>query len=137
MGYLDSLTSGREVACPVPDESAVASAGLFRHWFAAILILAVFAFCVPTIPSADMWWHLSTGRYVLETHSIPHADPFSATISGKPWTVHEWLSGVVFYFEYSRLGPAGLLLLTGFVLTLAFWLAYHRSEAPCLPEFSR
>lgn len=79
-----------------------------------------------------MWWHLSTGRYVLQNHSIPHADPFSATIAGKPWTAHEWLSGVIFYLEYSLLGSAGLLLLTGFVLTLAFWFAYQRSGGPLL-----
>ena len=104
--------------------------GLSRYWITAILFLGVFAFCVPTIPSADMWWHLSTGRYILQNHSVPHTEPFSATIAGKPWTVHEWLSGVTFYFAYSMIGSAGLLLLTAFILTLAFWFAYERSGGP-------
>ncbi len=106
--------------------------GLSRYWITAILFLGVFAFCVPTIPSADMWWHLSTGRYILQNHAVPHTDPFSATIAGKPWTVHEWLSGVIFYFAYSMIGSAGLLLLTAFVLTLSFWFAYERSGGPLL-----
>ncbi len=115
---------------PTPGQSAANSMGLFRYWLSATLILAVFGFCVPTIPSADMWWHLSTGRYILQNHAVPHADPFSATITGKPWTVHEWLSGVIFYFAYSIIGSAGLMLLTAFALTLAFWFAYQRSEGP-------
>src|SRR5208283_5532985 len=63
--------------------------GLSRYWITAILFLGVFAFCVPTIPSADMWWHLSTGRYILQNHSVPHTEPFSATIAGQPWPVHD------------------------------------------------
>jgi hypothetical protein len=79
-----------------------------------------------------MWWHLSTGRYILQNHAVPHTDPFSATIAGQPWTIHEWLSEVVFYFAYSMVGSAGLLLLTALVLTLAFWFAYARSGGPLL-----
>jgi hypothetical protein len=132
MQALDHDTSTREAISPAPGERETNSTGLFRYWLAAILLLAIFAFCVPTYPSADMWWHLSTGRYVVQNHTIPHADPFSATIAGKPWTAHEWLSGVIFYVEYSLLGSAGLLLLTGFVLTLAFWISYQRSGGPLL-----
>jgi len=130
MEALDHDTLSRDAVSSTPGQTAANSMGLFRYWLAAILLLAVFAFCVPTIPSADMWWHLSTGRYILQNHSVPHADPFSATIAGKSWTVHEWLSGVVFYFAYSMIGSAGLLLLTAFVLTLAFWFAYERSGGP-------
>ena len=127
MKVLDHDTSSCEAVDPTPEQKATNSVGLLRHWLAAILLLGVFAFCVPAIPSADMWWHLSTGRYVLQNHSVPHSDPFSATIAGKPWTAHEWLSGVIFYFLYSQLGSAGPLLLTAFVLTMAFWFAYLRS----------
>lgn len=105
----------------------VQDSGLLRFWLSAILILGIFAFSVPTIPSADMWWHLSTGRYVVQNHAVPHTEPFSATISGKPWTAHEWFSGVVFYLAYALLGSAGPLLLTACVLTLAFWFSYQRS----------
>lgn len=104
--------------------------GLLRFWLPAIIILGVFAFSVPTIPSADMWWHLSTGRYVVQNRAVPHTEPFSATIAGKPWTAHEWLSGVVFYLAYSLLGSAGPLLLTACVITLAFWFSFQRSGGP-------
>lgn len=121
---------------PSPDGSAappgghVQQSGLLRFWLPAVLILGVFAFSVPTIPSADMWWHLSTGRYVIQHHAVPHREPFSTTIAGKPWTAHEWLSGVVFYLAYSLLGSAGPLLLTACVLTITFWFSYERSGGP-------
>jgi hypothetical protein len=127
---LDQTISPQEAPHAGAGETGPKNTGLSRHWITAVLFIGVFAFCVPTIPSADMWWHLSTGRYILQNHAVPHADPFSAMIAGKPWTVHEWLSGVIFYFAYSTIGSAGLLLLTAFVLALAFWFAYARSRAP-------
>jgi hypothetical protein len=126
----DQSISPQEAPHAAARKTSPKNTGLSRHWITAILLIGVFAFCVPTIPSADMWWHLSTGRYILQNHSVPHFDPFSATIAGKPWTVHEWLSGVIFYFAYSTIGSAGLLLLTAFVLTLALWFAYARSGGP-------
>jgi hypothetical protein len=127
---LDQDTTPRKASHAAAGEAGPKNTGLSRYWITAILFLGVFAFCVPTIPSADMWWHLSTGRYILQNHGVPHTEPFSATIAGQPWTIHEWLSEVVFYFAYSMIGSAGLLLLTAFVLTLAFWLAYARSGGP-------
>lgn len=132
MQTLDNETASPEAPSPNKERSVVEGAGLFRFWLPAVLLLGIFAFSVPTIPSADMWWHLSTGRYVVQNHSVPHTEPFSATIAGKPWTAHEWLSGVIFYLAYSRLRSAGPLLLTAFILTLAFWFAYQRSGGPLL-----
>lgn len=110
------------VAPPRPD-----SAQLFPHWLTVLLFLAVFAYCVPTIPSADMWWHLGAGHYMVQNRSVPHTDPFSSTFTGKPWIAHEWLSGVLFYLAYSVVGAAGLLLWTAGILALAFLFAYLRS----------
>jgi hypothetical protein len=132
MQALDHETASLEAGSSSGAQTTANGEGLFRFWLPAALLLAVFAFSVPTIPSADMWWHLSTGRYVLQNHAVPHTEPFSSTIAGKPWTAHEWLSGVVFYLAYSLLGSAGPLLLAAFVLMLAFWFAYQRSGGPLL-----
>jgi hypothetical protein len=79
-----------------------------------------------------MWWHLSTGQYILHTRAIPHTDPFSSTFAGKPWTTHEWLSDVLFYYVYSMAGSPGLLCFCGVVLALAFWFAYRSLSGPLL-----
>lgn len=59
----------------------------------------------------DHWWHMLTGRLVLETGEVPAADPFSFTFRGAPWTNWEWLAGVVMHLAWSAAGPLGLTLL--------------------------
>jgi hypothetical protein len=59
----------------------------------------------------DHWWHMLTGRLVLETGEVPGADPFSFTFRGAPWTNWEWLAGVVMHLAWSAAGPLGLTLL--------------------------
>ncbi len=105
--------------------SSSSSSLLERSLLSFALLLAIFALCIPSIPSADMWWHLSTGQYILHTHSIPHTDPFSSTFAGKPWTTHEWLSEVLFFYLYSMVGSPGLLCFCGAALALAFWFAFR------------
>jgi hypothetical protein len=98
---------------------------LLQNWLAVIALFAAFCLTVPLAPSADTWWHLATGRYIAQTGTIPHVDPFSATAAGKPWTAHEWLSDVIFYAAYSATGSMGLLFLACALTTVAFWFAYR------------
>jgi len=115
---------------PLPSSSPVGL--LERSLLSFALLLAIFSSCIPSIPSADMWWHLSTGQYILHNHSIPHIDPFSSTFAGKPWTTHEWLSDVLFYSVYSVAGSPGLLCFCGVILALAFWFAFCSLPGPLL-----
>lgn len=80
------------------------------------------------VDDPDFWWHLRTGEYIVQTHSIPHHDIYSFTNSGKPWIAHEWLSEVMFYGIYRALGWGGLIVLFGAVIGGAFALTYFRSE---------
>ncbi len=80
------------------------------------------------VDDPDFWWHLRTGEYIVQTHSIPHQDIYSFTNPGKPWIAHEWLSEVMFYGMYRGLGWGGLIVLFGVVIGGAFALTYFRSE---------
>jgi len=80
------------------------------------------------VDDPDFWWHLRTGQYIVQTHSIPHHDIYSFTNPGKPWIAHEWLSEVIFYGIYRALGWGGLIVLFGAVIGGAFTLTYFRSE---------
>lgn len=66
----------------------------------------------------DLWWHMATGRYIVETGSIPTGDPFSYTAAGKPWVAHEWLAELVIYQIYRVGGYLPLVLLFGAMTTL-------------------
>ena len=40
-----------------------------------ITFMALFAMAVRTAVDTDMYWHLRTGQYLLETRSVPQVDP--------------------------------------------------------------
>ena len=65
-----------------------------RFLFAVTLAASVCAYLGP-IAAFDLWWHLKAGGMILQSGAVPHADPFSFTAAGAPWTYHSWLSGIV------------------------------------------
>lgn len=65
----------------------------------------------PLLRDADTYWHIATGRWIIEHAAIPTHDPFSHTMHGAPWTAHEWLSEVSLALAYQALGWAGVIAL--------------------------
>jgi hypothetical protein len=86
----------------------------------AITFIALFAMAVRTAVDTDMYWHLRTGQYILDTRSVPAADPFSSTALGTPWVDVHWLSQVVLYVTYALANYAGLSLLVAALVVVAF-----------------
>ncbi len=100
-----------------------------RLVFVAVLFITLFTISTREVVDPDFWWHLRTGQYIAETHSIPRTDPFSYISQGKEWVTHEWLSELLLYGIY-RVGGLGLLsVVFGLIITAAFWLVYLRSAA--------
>jgi len=118
-----SETPPHIAAHKVPGDSA-----LVRYALPISLFLAVFAWAIPALPSADMWWHLRVGEYILQTHSVPQTDPFSYTVAGKPWIAQEWLAEVLIYLAFKLGGTGSLLLCFGVMSALAFGLVHLRSR---------
>src|SRR5260221_981445 len=74
----------------------------------------------------DLWWHLRTGQWIVETGRVPHSDPFSFTRAGHAWVSHEWLAEVVLYELWKRGGAAALIVFSAIVTTAGFLLLYLR-----------
>ena len=74
----------------------------------------------------DLWWHLRTGQWIVETGRVPHSDPFSFTRAGHAWVSHEWLSEVVLYELWKHGGAAALIVFSAIVTTAGFLLLYLR-----------
>lgn len=107
---------------------------------AALLLLGLFS---PEAADTDSWWHLATGRFVLEHHALPVPDPFAFTTAGARNAyagedvtrrfnlTHEWLAQTVMYLAYRAGGFAGMVLWRAALLAafcgLAGWIAYRRS----------
>jgi hypothetical protein len=81
------------------------------------------------LSDGDFWWHLKTGQFIVQNHSIPHNDFFSFTNFGKSWVTHEWLSEVIFYLIYSRFGFNALIFIFAILTATAFWLVFKRCES--------
>ena len=92
---------------------------------AIIIVLCINALLyLAARPDPDYYWHLRTGQYILETRTLPDRDPFSYTAGDRPWVLHEWLAQVVMATVEGSFGYAGLVLLHGFLASLAFLLEY-------------
>ncbi len=84
--------------------------------FAGPALMCVHAACV-TDP--DIWWHLRTGEWILNHHSVPRVDPYSSALAGKPWLAYSWLFELVTVKLVQWLGLAGIVAYTsGMVLAI-------------------
>ncbi|MFO1418384.1 MAG: hypothetical protein U1E83_06905 [Methylotetracoccus sp.] len=95
-----------------PRASLPAWAGLF--FFAALTQRLSY--------DGDVFWHIATGRWILEHGTVPARDVFSYTVAGAPWTAHEWLAALVFACTEQHAGWPGLLVLTAAAAALAYAL---------------
>ncbi len=67
----------------------------------------------------DVWWHLSTGNWILQNHAVPHYGLFSQ-YSNLPWTDSSWLFDVLLATAYKSMGLRALpMLLMAFKVTIA------------------
>ncbi|TWT43804.1 hypothetical protein RAS1_02040 [Phycisphaerae bacterium RAS1] len=80
----------------------------------ALLLLAC---SVQKIWSADIWWQLATGRWIVENGRLPSTDVFSFTAAGHEWIELRWVYCVLAYLGWELGGPG--LLITLQVLALA------------------
>lgn len=90
------------------------------------LLLAAVGFSITARLTADnsLLTHVATGRLILDSGSVPTADPYSAHFAGQPWTVQSWLSSVIYAAIVELGGFSWLRVVHGFVglgLVLGFW----------------
>lgn len=80
----------------------------------------------------DVWWHVRTGRWVLEQHAVPHVDPWSFTAGGRLWVPTAWLGDVLLAGAWHLGGYDGvrvLRVLMAAAVAVALWLVARRFAA--------
>ncbi len=75
------------------------------------------------VADADLWGHLTYGRWFVE-HGLPGEDPFSYATSAQTWYCHEYLAQVILWWSYAGAGASGLIMLKCAVGGVAFYLLY-------------
>ncbi len=100
----------------------------FGHaaFFGFVLLFGLLAMTARNAVDPDLWWHLRTGQWIVDTGHVPHSDPFSFTRAGHTWVAHEWLSEVVFYELWKHGGAAVLIVFSAIITTAGFMLLYWR-----------
>jgi hypothetical protein len=90
----------------------------------AVLFLGIFAMAARLPFDTDSWWHLQSGRWIIENRAIPRTDPFSHTRFGQPWIDHGWLAQIGWYQVFDWFGYAGPVILLAVLVTTAFYFAW-------------
>jgi hypothetical protein len=84
------------------------------------LVLIIFLTTSKLTNEDDYFWHLATGRYIVQTFSIPTNDVFSYPTQGQRWLVTEWGWDVLTYFIYNSFSYIGLSVLNTLVFLILF-----------------
>ena len=77
----------------------------------------------------DIWIQMRVGYDILRTQAFPSLETYSATVAGRPFIAHEWLSSVVFALLDRVCGGAGLSFLTAGVALACFGLLWASGTA--------
>lgn len=93
---------------------------IFVIFFYLILVLGTFLF-----RDGDPGRHITLGRYMIKTLSLPIEDIFSYTTKGVFLPPYEWLSQVSFGLAYNIGGLNGVVLLVASILSSTFALIYR------------
>src|SRR4051812_11006519 len=89
---------------------------------AAFFVLAAIAAVAP-IRSYDYFWHLTTGRWIVEHHAIPPFDPLTLASAHVPWINGEWLYQIVLYALHGIGGDAGISIISAILAAAIFAVA--------------
>jgi hypothetical protein len=93
----------------------------------ALLLLFVAAALVP-IRSYDYFWHLATGRWIVQERALPATDPFALASDRVPWVNGEWLFQLPVYALHAAGGDALLALIRALVVGGLFYLIWWRTR---------
>jgi hypothetical protein len=90
--------------------------------FFIALILWLFVYGVSgwiaLLGDGDTGWHIRTGQYILEHHTVPTRDLFSFSRPGAPWFAWEWLTDVTYALCFRMAGLKAIVLLSGVMIAL-------------------
>jgi len=72
----------------------------------------------------DVFWHLATGKYIVNNGSVPSTDIFSFPTQGQQWIPFEWGWDIVVYKLNQGFGYWGMYGFNFTLLCLFFWLNF-------------
>lgn len=96
------------------------------------LFLAFAAVAVAPIRNYDFFWHLATGRWIVEHGALPLTDPFALASERHAWINGEWLFQLFAYALHEAFGLAGLSVVRALLAAAIFTIAFVASKRDLL-----
>lgn len=104
----------------VAEENIYVSYGLLG----VFLVLVFFAVSYQISGDDDLFWHLATGRYIVENKVVPDKDVFGHITSGTEWIPFEWGWDILTYGLYNIGGYNAILLFRSLAFCFIFLILY-------------
>jgi hypothetical protein len=80
----------------------------------------------------DFWWHMETGKWIVNHAAIPPHELFAYTVS-RPWADQEWGSEVLGWLIFSGSGFLAFSLAYTAVTWVGFWFIWRRMALERVP----
>ena len=94
--------------------------------FAEALVFALLAVALlQQIYDWDIWYHLSIGREITHSSSIPANEFLVYPNVSQPGEYHEWGFGLLFFSTYQLAGYWGMSILNAVIAGLTLWLLFR------------
>lgn len=89
-----------------------------------VLFLLFSLAAIAPIRSYDFFWHIATGRWIVEHRALPLMDPFTVASDRVEWVNGAWLAQVLAYLLHEIVGLAGWSIVRGISAAILFTLVY-------------
>lgn len=101
-------------------ENAYLTWGMF-----IVFLICVFSVTTHKLEDDDVFWHLSTGKFITENGFIPDKDVFGLATQNAEWIPFEWGSDLLFYNVHKIIGLNGIFIFTSVLLGIFFLLLFR------------
>ncbi len=88
-------------------------------------LLCVFSVTTYKIEDDDFFWHLSTGRFIVENGYVPANDVFGYATKNAEWIPFEWGWDIIAYSLYKLGGFNALFFFRSLIFCLIFLIYFH------------
>src|ERR1051325_2405846 len=95
-----------------------------KRALAAALFVAIAIAALAPIRSYDFFWHLATGRWIVEHHALPQTDPFALASANTKWINGEWLWELGAYAVHAIAGERGISIVQALFVAAIFAIAF-------------
>lgn len=84
------------------------------------------------VETGDVWCHLRTGQWILNSHQVPNTDVFPFAHEKTAWNNFEWLGSVLLFLVYKAGGLLGLKVLRPLVFlgAICLFLVFSDRRVP-------